>query len=283
MSKLARVMSVLGTAALGVGVAVAVGAGDDGVAACAHKRSGEILVQRPGGKCAGGSIAITISGNAFKRGRRGGTLTINGVPFRTGTLPNSLTINGNSFRTGTLPNTLTINGVSFKKGAGNTLTINGTPFTGATAGPTGPAGPVGPPGPAGSLSVTPPAEQSGPSNVTSGNTATVVTHTLTITDGVAHRILVAGGVNALCNPCSAPTTGTLTIARDGTNVITRRLTTIGDGDATSGAVSEILTTPATCGPCTYALTLTLSSSAAASSTVTYTDGRLGIVDLGPAS
>ena len=273
---------------LGVGAAVALAAGDDGVPACANKRSGEISIVGKNGRCGSGNLAITISGEAFKKSKSG-TLTINGIAFkRTGSLPNSITINGNSFRTGTLPNTLTINGNTFKT-SGNTLTINGVPATGGP-GPTGPPGlegRIGPTGPPGIPNGPPPTEQPVPGGIDGGTTGTLVSQPVT-TSGV-HRVLVTGGGNLVCNPCSDRVVATLRIERTAQSpavseiVVTRRVQAPTGPDGSSFGVNEMIVTPNVCNPCTYSLTLSPPAGAqgAANNVVTVSATRLGLVDLGP--
>ncbi len=310
-------MAVMG--ALGVLAAVGVAAGDDDTKACVEKRSGAVREAGEVGHCTAREAAITISGDAFKAGRRGtitingvsfkrssrgGTLTINGVPFtkgsrgktltingtafRTGTLPNTLTINGNSFRTGTLPNTITINGNSFRKGAGGTLTINGTEFAPGAAkvqgerGPTGPAGPQGPAGIAGG----PASEVAGPVSVNTGAGATqLITAAFTNSDGRPHRLLLAGGFSVVCNPCSSPVTANWSLSLSGAadTLVRRRISRLEGADSSTGAtVSDVVVSPDVCNPCTYALSLTASGGSGQAQTVDATDIRLAVVDLGAA-
>ena len=295
--------------AVGMASAMAIGAGANDVAACVSQ-SGEVTPTGRTGKCVAGQSAITISGDAFKKGRRG-TITINGVAFKksargntitingtafkgsrgrtitinsntfkTGTLPNTITINGNSFRTGTLPNTITINGNSFRS-SGNTLTINGTQF--------GPGqalsqGPPGPPGPAGSVPAgKAPVEVAGPVQVGSGASGRLAA--LDFTASEPRRVQLVGGFNALCNPCSGEAvTPAWELRLDGSAAaaVQRRLVPLADGQAAGASVSEIVVTPAGCGPCTYSLSLAVPESGAGiPRTVSASAIRLGLVDLGP--
>jgi hypothetical protein len=250
-------------AAGGVGAAVAAGAaGGDGVRACAVNSSGQIVAQSSRG-CARGELAITISGDAFKRSKNG-TLTINGVAFKRGTggtitingtafkrSGRTLTINGTTFkssgRTLTINGTafkrsgrdtitingtafkssgrtLTINGVALPAGSGGTLTINGTPVTAGATGPIGPAGPAGPPG-ASAVRAGRPAEADGPIPATLGAAAAdLISAPFTNGDGTPHRVLLAGGFDADCAaPCPSPAQGIFDVRRDGVAAFTRRL------------------------------------------------------------
>jgi len=291
-------------AAAGVGAAVAAGAagGDAGVRACAVKTSGKIVARGADG-CARGAIAITISGDAFKKAR-GGTLTINGVAFKKGS-GKTLTINGVPFtksRGGTLTingvafkkssgGTLTINGVAFKGGSGKTLTINGIPFSGSGGGPAGPIGPIGPAGPAGAGAARsgPPVEVAGPVNAVLGADAVnLASAPLTVSDGTAHRVLLAGGFDADCGACPSPAQGVYDVIRDGGGALfTRRLPQFSAAAITSmsGAFSEVVDTPAVCGPCTFTLRLRAAGAGGAggASTIAATAIRLAVVDLGPAA
>ena len=175
---------------------------------------------------------------------------------RTGTLPNSITINGNSFRTGTIPNSITINGNTFKT-SGGTLTINGVAATGGP-GPTGPPGlegRIGPTGPPGIPYGPPPTEQPVPGGIDGGTTGTLVSQAITTT-GV-HRVLVTGGGNMVCNPCSDRVVSRLRIVRGGVAevVVTRLVQTPAGPDGSSFSVNEMIVTPNVCDPCTYSLTL----------------------------
>lgn len=270
-----------------MGAAVALAAGDDGVPACADKRSGKISVVGKNGRCASGNFAITISGEAFKSSRNR-TLTLNGIAFkRTGTLPQSITINGNSFRSSET-GTLTINGMTFAS-SGNTLTINGIAASGGP-GPTGPpgsAGPVGrigPTGPPGIPGGRPPTEAPSPVPAQGGATTAIVEQGLT-TAGPSHRVLVAGGANLVCSPCPDRLVTVLRLTRDGSPdpVVSRRIPTPAGPDGSSLSLNELIVTPAVCNPCTYALSLTVPAGGqgAANPTVTATDIRFGLVDLGP--
>ena len=287
----------------GVGAAVAAGAagGNAGVGACAVKTSGKIVVRGADG-CARGAIAITISGDAFKKSS-GGTLTINGVAFKKGA-GKTLTINGTAFKKGsggTLTingvafkkssgGTLTINGVAFKKGSGKTLTINGIPFDDGTAGKAGPPGPIGPIGPAGAGAARSgaPVEVPGPVNAVLGADAVdLASAPLTVSDGTAHRVLLAGGFDADCVACPSPAQGIFDVIRDGGGaVFTRRLPQFSAAGITSmsGAFSEVADTPAVCAPCTFTLRLRAAGAAGGggASTLAATAIRLAVVDLGPA-
>ena len=241
----------------GVGAAVAAGAagGNSGVPACAVKTSGKIVVRGADG-CARGAIAITISGAAFKKSS-GGTLTINGVAF---------------------------------KGSGKTLTINGIPFSAGTSGQAGPPGPAGPIGPAGAGAARSgaPVEVPGPVNAGLGADAVdLASKSLTVSDGTAHRVLLAGGFDADCGACPSPAQGVFDVIRDGGGaVFTRRLPQFSAAGITSmsGAFSEVADTPAVCAPCTYTLRLRAAGAAGAggASTLAATAIRLAVVDLGPA-
>ena len=286
----------------GVGAAVAAGAagGNSGVPACAVKTSGKIVVRGADG-CARGAIAITISGAAFKKSS-GGTLTINGVAFKKGA-GKTITINGTAFKKGS-GGTLTINGTAFKKssggtltingvafkGSGKTLTINGIPFSAGTSGQAGPPGPAGPIGPAGAGAARSgaPVEVPGPVNAGLGADAVdLASKSLTVSDGTAHRVLLAGGFDADCGACPSPAQGVFDVIRDGGGaVFTRRLPQFSAAGITSmsGAFSEVADTPAVCAPCTYTLRLRAAGAAGAggASTLAATAIRLAVVDLGPA-
>jgi hypothetical protein len=279
---------VLVIGALGVGAA-ALAAGDDGLVACANKRSGQIHVSGPNGHCTNADLAITISGEAFK-GAKNQTLTINGVAFKKGS-----------------GKTITINGTAFKS-SGKTLTINGIPFTGeGRIGPTGPPGiqgakgdpgvigPTGPPGLEGRIGPTgppgipygpPPVEQASPVSASAGNTVDLASINFTNTDGVAHRVLVSGGFNVVCNPCGAHLTPGWRLDRGGAGsaLVVRRLAPLGDGDAAGATVADVVVMPDVCGPCTLTLRLVVPAvQAGTTASVDASDRRLGLVDLGPVS
>ena len=302
MRKQLRYAGIGAVAAIaGVGAAVAAGAaGGSGVGACAVKTSGKIVARGADG-CARGAIAITISGDAFKKSS-GGTLTINGVAFKKGT-NRTLTINGVAFKKGS-NRTLTINGTAFKRGSGGTLTINGVafkssgktltingiPFSATTqAGPPGPTGQIGPAGPAGGAARSgAPVEVTGPVNATlGGDAAALASAPLTISDGTAHRVLLAGGFDADCGACPSPAQGVFDVVRDGGGALfTRHLPQFSATGITSmsGAFSEVADTPAVCAPCTFTLRLRAAGAAGGggASTLAATAIRLAVVDLGPA-
>jgi hypothetical protein len=274
----ARVASLAGVAGLGVAAAVAVGAaGDDGVRACALNSSGTIRATDARGKCGPGEFAITISGDAFKKGS-GKTLTINGIPFKKGS-----------------GKTITINGTAFKKGSGKTITINGTAFgPGTAAGATGPAGPAGPSGVAGAAGSPglaagpPPIEVAGPVSASANaGSVSLAAAQFSHGDGVAHRLLLTGGFNAVCNPCGSTSAARtqFTIQRNGAGspAVARRLPDLSTtSTGASGVFSEIVVTPSVCGPCTYTLAMSvLDSDVASSAKIDATGVRLGFVDLGP--
>ena len=276
-------MAVMG--ALGVLAAVGVAAGDDDMRACVDKRSGVVREAGEVGHCTAREAAITISGDAFKAGRYG-TITLNGVSLRKGRRGGTITLNGVGFQKGSRGNTLTINGVSFRKGRGNTLTINGTEFTSGSAkvqgerGPTGPAGPQGPPGVAGSAAN----EVAGPVAVsTSAGATQLVTGTFSNSDGRPHRLLLAGGFSAECTSCGLPVRASWSLSRADAGILVRRRMPHLDASGGEGgaSVSEVVTSPDVCAPCTYALSLTATIGAGGDAqTVNATDIRLAVVDLG---
>jgi len=275
-------------AAAGAGTAVATAAGDDGVRACAVKKTGEIRATS-GGKCAAGSFAITISGDAFK-GSRGGTLTINGVAFKKGS-GKTITINGTAFKSS--GQTLTINGTAFKS-SGKTLTINGTAFAPGEAARIGPTGPPGGPGPQGAqgaagadrLTGAPAAEASAPQAVAPDSSKTIVSSPFTNGDGKAHRLLLTGGLNTVCNPCADPLAVDLVVTRTGesTPLVVRTLRQHDKTDRDTATLSEIVVTPDVCGPCTFNLAVRVGPAGASGqpSSIDVGGARFGIVDLGPA-
>jgi hypothetical protein len=294
--------------ALGVGSAVAAAAGSGGVKACAVKKTGEIRSQTAAGRCASGSIAITISGDAFK-GSKNQTLTINGVAFKKGS-GKSITINGTSFRTGTLPNTITINGVAFDSSVvrGPTGTMVGPPGAPGAEGRIGPTGPPGIPGAAGAAGAEgrigptgPPGIPYGPPPVDLITPAPVAvddgfTELATISfdnhgDGKAHRVLVSGGFNLACGPCTTAAVPTYGLQRNDNGtfvpVVTRRLPKFSANgiDAMSAGVSEIVVTPTVCGPCTFNLRVKADTNPPtgvnSDGELTVSEVRLGVVDLGP--
>jgi hypothetical protein len=276
-----KMAAAVGVAGLGFVAAMALAAGGSAnVRACAVKRTGEIRSADTKGRCGSGEFAITISGDAFHKSSKGGTLTINGVSFaRKG---KTLTINGTSFRS--RGKTLTINGTSFRSG-GNTLTINGTEFTKgvAPAGPTGPQGKIGPTGPPGIPYGPPPVDVTGPISATSGgDPVTLASVTHSHSDGVAHRLLFTGGFNAVCNPCSPEARTAFSLVQDGTPVVNRQLAMPDSPTAaTGGVVSETVVTPTACGPCTYALAMRVTGGTGSVPKVDATAIRLGVLDLGP--
>ena len=297
MQQSVRLVGLAGIAALGVGAAVAVGAsGDKGVRACAATGSGEIRAAGAGGKCSAGNFPITISGQAFKSSKNG-TLTINGVDFKRGSRK-SITINGTAFRSSS-NRTLTINGTAFK-GSGNTLTINGIPFSqqqAAGPGPAGPAGPVGPQGAEGAVGRVGPTGTSHTLGVAPSELALkrvgvddgpgeLVTADFSKSDQVPHRLLLTGGFDAVCNPCGTAITARTSVARGNIAVLARRLPDLGAGqESTSAVVSQVVVTPTACGPCTYALRLTATSATGSNSEAVLDASGISfaLVDLGPVS
>lgn len=277
----------------GVGAAIAAGAASgDGVRACAVQTSGKV-VARQGNTCPRGQLAITISGNAFKASKNR-TLTINGVAFKGDSGRRGITINGQAFRS-SKNGTLTINGVAFRQGPRDTLTINGVPFTpgaGTQTGPAGLAGPIGPPGPAGAAGGAArsgaPVEVPGPVDATlGGDPADLASAPLTIADGTAHRVLLAGGFDAACvGVCASPAQAVFDVRRNaGGPAFTRRLPQFSAAGITgmSGTFSEVVDAPADCVPCTFTLRLQAAGAAGGgASTIRATAIRLAVVDLGPA-
>ena len=288
MRRTARILVLAVAAALGVGASLAIGAGSNNVKACVVKSSGRLHATDSKGKCAAAEFAITIAGDAFKK--RGGTLTINGVAFKRGS-GKTITINGTPFQSGR-GKTLTINGIPFEATSGGTLTINGTAFgAGAAAiGPTGPAGPagaegrIGPTGPPGIPYGPPPVEAAGPTTI-SGPT-TLASASLSTSDGKAHRVLVTGGFDAVCNPCADALRPRYGVALGAQSLFQRNLPTMQGTDTQGGAVlSEIVVTPDVCGPCTFNLVATYSGggSSGQASKLDASAIRLGLLDLGPVS
>jgi hypothetical protein len=105
-------------------------------------------------------------------------------------------------------------------------------------------------------------------------------------DGKAHRLLVTGGFNGVCNPCSdriSPAYG-VTI-NGGSPVFTRWLPALLSSatNRTGAVLSEIIVTPSVCGPCTLALLLNVPATSGATMGLSASDVRLGLVDLGPVS
>lgn len=313
MRRRTRIAATTAAGMLGVAAAAGVAVGDDDLKACVDKRSGDVRDVTDSGRCTKSEVAFTIKGSATKRGgtltingvpfrqsrgnvitingvpfqRRGQTLTINGTAFRTGTLPRSLTINGNSFRSGTLPNTITINGTSFRS-SGQTLTINGTAFGPGAAAVQGPPGPPGPSGPAGEKGAPPgvsgPAVVAGPVVVAPGaGPIELASGAFTSSDGKAHRLMLVGGFSLECVGC----TGTVSVGWDvstgGSVVFRRRVSRLGQGEVDEGvSVSDVVVSPAACGPCTYSLRLTATTGASGSAPEVHaTDIRLSVIDLGP--
>jgi hypothetical protein len=285
MSRRVRFVTVLVASALGVGAAALAAAGDAGVRVCADKQSGRIHATTSKNRCLAGDIAITISGDAFRKSK-GGTLTINGVAFRR-SRPQSITINGTAFK-GARGGTLTINGTAFKS-SGGTLTINGTAITPNKTGPTGPPGipgadgRIGPTGPPGIPYGPPPIDIAAPTSAQSGQTADLATVTFSNSDGAAHRVLVTGGFNVVCDPCAEKLTPGWTLGTAATQLVARKMVPITQNDTSGGQISEIVVMPAVCAPCTLTLKLVMPQSGAGggASTVSASARRLGLVDLGP--
>jgi len=295
MGGIRRIAGLFAVALAGVAAALAITApgGSASTRVCVAKETGVVREAGRAG-CGPTELPLTISGRSSKGS--GKTLTINGVPFARGS-GKTITINGVPFARGS-GKTITINGVPFKKGSGKTLTINGIPFTGeGTRGPTGPPGPpgaagaagadgrIGPTGPPGIPYGPPPTEVAGPQSVSSGASADLASLTFTGTE--AHRVLVAGGFNVVCNPCAgARVTPGWTLVRDGSTpatLVQRRMVPLGDGETAGTSVSEIVVTPTACGPCTLTLRLAMPASAGASQSVDVAGVRLGLLDLGPVS
>lgn len=284
----ARAVVVVAALALGFAASLAVGAGGSNLKACVAKKTGQLRGTSNGGKCSAAEVAITISGSAFKRSSsRSRSLTINGVAFRTGTLPNSLTINGNSFRTGTLPNSLTINGTSFETASDGSLKLNGQSCCIGTLPsdpPPGARGEQGATGPRGAAGTTPagpaPAVEPGPIDVSRGATGQLVSVDYTGTG--SRRLLLTGGFNVICNPCSDTLTPGWTLTLTGEPTVSRRLVPLADGQSAGASVSEIVVTPDVCGPCRFTLSLVVPATAAGDAQKLSASAiRLGYADLGP--
>jgi hypothetical protein len=276
MNRSARMVGMVLVAVLGVGTAVAIGAGKDGLRACVAKSSGKLHATTASGKCGRADVTVTISGSAFKKGKNN-TITINGVSFRTGTLPNSLTINGVPFQTGTLPNSLTINGNSFDQAS--------------RIGPTGPPGVIGPKGDQG-----PPGERAvsdccqagaGYTNnasvpVTSGNTGPLSTFDFTASS--SHRILISGGFDVQCTACGqAATTASWVVSSPGGGMpaVKRAIAPLTDGQGAGASVSTIVVTPTVCAPCTINLSMAMPAASSGNPfTATASAIDLSYVDLG---
>ena len=95
-------------------------------------------------------------------------------------------------------------------------------------------------------------------------------------------MLVTGGFNAVCNPCSTPTTPGWSLERDGAQLVTRRMVPLAVGETAGATVSDIVVMPNQCSPCTLTLKLFVLLGAGGGSTqVDAINRRLGIVDLGP--
>ncbi|MEA2167645.1 MAG: hypothetical protein QOF76_945, partial [Solirubrobacteraceae bacterium] len=172
--------------------------------ACAVKASGAIRATNANGKCAPGEFAITISGDAFKKGS-GKTLTINGIPFSASSAAGGIGPTGPPGSDGA---------------RGPTGSTGGTGPSGleGRVGPTGPPGiPYGPAPIEVAAAVTPKAPAAG--GATPFTVAALASVSVSTSHGQAHRILLMGGGNAVCNPCGddvskAPPIG-WTLTRDG--------------------------------------------------------------------
>jgi hypothetical protein len=95
---------------------------------------------------------------------------------------------------------------------------------------------------------------------------------------------VAGGFNADCGTCAAPTQSRWSIARASQTLVQRPLPVLGPsgGPVETGiAVSEVLVMPDVCGPCVLTLRFVVLSGAGAAERIDVTGIRLGLVDLGP--
>jgi hypothetical protein len=128
----------------------------------------------------------------------------------------------------------------------------------------------------------------GPIDATLGGAAVnLASVPLTIGDGSAHRVLLAGGFDAACvAACPSPAQGIFDVARDGSVAFTRRLPRFSATAITdmSGAFSEVVDVPAGCAPCTFTLQLQAAGAigAGGASTLRATAIRIAAVDLGPA-
>jgi hypothetical protein len=139
--------------------------------------------------------------------------------------------------------------------------------------------PAGPQGPAGSVPPGPPAsEVVGPVNAFADGVAVKLT-SVQFTGSEPRRVLLAGGFNAICNPCLTSLTPSWQIRLGGGGtLVTRRLSSIAT-ESTGASVGEVIVTPGNCQPCTFEL-WTVVTPLSPGSTLNVTGIRMGIVDLG---
>jgi hypothetical protein len=154
------------------------------------------------------------------------------------------------------------------------------------AGKRGPAGARGPAGQSAFIPGPPPSEVASKA-VNAGPTATKL-HSISVTtdDDQPHRLLFAGSITAVCNPCLADdVTVRYSLQRVGAAAsFSLSLGDVTGNPSVSGVVSEIIVTPAGCAPCVYELWVSATDQPpldGVASVVDLVGSRLGYVDLGP--